>query len=110
MASCSLDTSIVLEPDGRKEDGEHAVEHDHQENRFHYRCSGLQAKRLRAALDLEPFTACDRPDYESHERGLDHANLKMVDRDRLFQARDENLRAHAAIEPGSQAAAIERGH
>ena len=70
----------------------------------------LQPERLGAALDLQPLGAGDDADHQRHERRLDHADLEMGERDRLLQARDEDLGAHAAIEPGDQAAAVERRH
>src|SRR6476620_12341169 len=97
-------------PDRSKEDGEQAVEHDHEEDRLHHRRRGLQSERLRAALHQQPFGAGHHPDHQSHERGLDHANFEMAERDSVFQPRNIDLRTHAAIEPSNDTAPVKRGH
>src|SRR4051794_40570703 len=96
--------------DRGEENGEYAVEHDHQEDRFDHRGGGLLAERFGAAFDPQTLAAGDDTDHQRHERRLDHADLEMRHRDRLAQARDVDFRAHSAVEPGHQPAAIERRH
>ena len=49
-----------------------------------------------------PSAHATMPIDQRHERRLDHADLEMRDRDRFVQPGDENLRAHAAIEPATR--------
>ena len=48
-------------PDRGEEDGEQAVEHDHQEDRFHHRGGGLQAERFGVPFTARPSTQATTP-------------------------------------------------
>ena len=95
--------------DRGKENSEQAVENDDQKDRFHDRCRGLEPERLGAAPHLQPLGAGYDPDDQPHEGRLQHPHFEMRERDRLGQARDVDVGAHAAVKPRHQAATIERG-
>ena len=52
---------MASHPDRGEEDGEQAVEHDHQEDRLDHRGGGLQPEQLGAALDPQPLEQATTP-------------------------------------------------
>src|SRR6478736_8946560 len=108
IADCSTVATIGSHPNRGKENRKHAVENDDEEDRLHHGSRGLQAKRFGASLHTQTFAASDDPDDERHEWRLDHADLEVGYRDGFSDAGNENLRAHAAIKPRHQSAAVKR--
>ncbi len=91
-------------PDRGKEDGEQAVEHDDEEDRLDDGGRGLPAERLRAALHAQPSVQATMPMTSAMNGALIMPTSKCVTEIASLQARDEDRRAHAAVEPGGQAA------
>ena len=100
---CRLGAAIGSHSDRGEENGEQAVEHDDQEDRFHHRCRGLLAERSALPLTRRPSTHATTPITSAMNGALIMPTSKCVERDRLAQPRDEDLRAHAAVEPGTPA-------
>ena len=78
--------------------------------RLHDGRRGVLAERLGRALHREALDAGDDADHSRHDRRLDQADDEMIDRDGVAQAQQKRFRIDAAIEPGDEPAAIERGH
>src|SRR3954447_4143095 len=102
-------SGAISHSDRGEEDREHAVHHDHEENSFHHRGGGVLPQGFGAALHRKSLHAGDDPDHRGHHRGLDDADREVIDRDRIAQPKQESLGIDAAIEPGHQSAAIQRG-
>src|SRR5579871_2340444 len=96
-------------PDRGEEDGEHAIEHDDEEDRINHRGGGVLAERLGAAFHREPFDAGHHADQQRHERRLDHADDEVIERDDFAQPRQKRRRLNATVALGDQTAAPQRG-
>src|ERR1700693_1651060 len=97
IAIPSASAFMALHSNRREKYGEYAVENDHEEDRLHYRRRRLHAERFGATLHAQALAAGHDADHQRHEWGLDHADLEVRHRNRLPQARDEDVGAHPAV-------------
>src|SRR5665213_25282 len=103
-----LCSAMASHSDRGEEDGEHTVEHDHQEDRLDHRGGRLQAERFGAALDPQAFGAGDHADDQCHHRRLDHADLEIAHGYDVLETGEIYRRAHAAVERRHDLAAEQR--
>src|SRR5206468_3743179 len=75
--------------DRGEKDRKHAVHDDDEEDSFHHRRRRVLPERLGAALHRKAFDAGDDPYHRRHDRCLDDADRKMIDRDRVAQPQQE---------------------